>query len=133
MDETRRHVLAQRAERMRKNMTRAERMLWFSFLREYPISFVAQKVVGNYILDFYCRKTRLSIELDGDSHYTKAQQEYDTTRTTYLEMCEIKELRFTNTDIYENFEGVCEVIDREVWKRRNDVQESLFKQLLQKQ
>lgn len=132
MEETRRQLLARRAETMRKNMPWAERKLWFSFLREYPVSFVSQKVVGNYILDFYCRKARLSIELDGDTHYTKAQKEYDATRTTYLEMLEIKELRFTNTEVYENFEGICEVIDREVWSRRNDTQDSLFQKLLQK-
>ncbi len=119
MPTTRRKLLAQRAEDMRRNMTPAERRLWFSFLREYPVSFVAQKVIGNYIVDFYCRKARLSIELDGDSHIL--QVDYDQTRTTFLEMLEIKELRFTNNDIYENLEGVCEAIDKEVNLRRNDI------------
>lgn len=119
MPTTRRKLLAQRAEDMRRNMTPAERRLWFSFLREYPVSFVAQKVIGNYIVDFYCRKARLSIELDGDSH--TLQVDYDQTRTTFLEMLEIKELRFTNNDIYENLEGVCEAIDKEVNLRRNDI------------
>ncbi|BAK45959.1 endonuclease domain-containing protein [Eggerthella sp. YY7918] len=119
MPTTRRKILAQRAEDMRRNMTPAERRLWFSFLREYPVSFVAQKVIGNYIVDFYCRKARLSIELDGDSHIL--QVDYDQTRTSFLEMLEIKELRFTNNDIYENLEGVCEAIDKEVNLRRNDI------------
>lgn len=122
MNTTRRQILAQRADSMRKQMTYAERRLWLSFLREYPISFVAQKVIGNYIVDFYCRKARLSIELDGDSHTTKNQERYDQIRTTYLEMLEIKELRFTNTEVYENFEGVCEVIHTEVTSRRNDIE-----------
>lgn len=121
MNTTRRKILAQRADSMRKQMTYAERRLWLSFLREYPISFVAQKVIGNYIVDFYCRKARLSIELDGDSHTNRRQEEYDRVRTTYLEMLEIKELRFTNNDVYENFEGVCEVIHAEVTNRRNDI------------
>ncbi|WP_101721087.1 endonuclease domain-containing protein [Eggerthella timonensis] len=134
MNTTRRQLLAQRASSMRKQMTYAERRLWFSFLREYPTPFVAQKVIGSYILDFYCRKARLSIELDGDSHYTKSQKDYDRIRTTYLEMLEIKELRFTNTDVIENLEGVCEMIHAEVLNRRNDVQEyaDLFRQMKDK-
>ena len=131
MSITRRQTLAQRAAYMRTHMTYTERKLWLFFLQEYPMPFVAQKVVGNYIVDFYCRKVRLSIELDGDSHYTPRQKQYDQTRTTFLEMLEIKELRFTNTEVCENFSGVCELIDIEVNSRRNDVRsaQGSFKQL----
>ena len=132
MNQTRRQLLAQRAENMRKQMTPAERRLWFGFLREYPLPFVAQKVIGDYIVDFYCNRLRLSIEIDGDSHYWPGQEEYDQTRTTYLEMLEIKELRFTNNEIYENFEGVCEVIHAEIEKRRPDVHGSGFAALKNK-
>ncbi|OUO92357.1 hypothetical protein B5F40_00125 [Gordonibacter sp. An230] len=120
MNQARRQLLAQRAENMRKQMTSAEKMLWFRFLREYHISFVPQKVIGDFIVDFYCRRVRLSIEIDGESHYRKIQQQYDQARTLYLETLEIKELRFTNNEIYESFEGVCEVIHDEVEKRRTD-------------
>ena len=126
MNRSRRQLLAQRAETMRKNMPYAERRLWISFLREYPIPFVAQKVIGDYIVDFYCKRARLSIELDGDSHCTESQARYDRTRTMFLEMLEIKELRFANTDVYENLEGVCEAIHDEVEKRRNDTFSGLF-------
>ena len=105
---------------MRRYMTDAEKKLWLLFLREYQVPFVAQKVIGNYIVDFYCRKTRLSIELDGSQHYEPANLAYDLIRTSYLEMLEIKELRFPNTIVFENFEGVCEVIHNEVEARRND-------------
>lgn len=134
MNTTQRQILAQRADIMRKQMTYPERRLWLSFLREYPTPFVAQKVIGSYILDFYCRKARLSIELDGDSHYMKSQKDYDRIRTTYLGILEIKELRFTNTDVIENLEGVCEMIHAEVLNRRNDVQEyaDLFRQMKDK-
>lgn len=132
MDQTRRHVLAQRAKTMRQSMTPAERRLWFAFLREYPVSFVAQKVVGDYILDFYCRKVRLSIELDGDSHCDERQMRHDEIRTTFLSMMEIHELRFTNEEVYENLEGVCEAIHMEVQKRRNDVRSDLFATLKNK-
>lgn len=129
--ETRRQLLAQRAAYMRNHPTYAEKTLWFC-LREYPVSFVAQKVIGNYIVDFYCRKARLSIELDGDSHFTARQSEYDRTRTTFLETLEIKELRFTNTEIRENLAGVCELIDQEVNARRNDVrsEQASFQKLI---
>lgn len=132
MNQSRRQLLAQRAENMRKQMTPAERRLWLGFLREYPIPFVAQKVIGDYIVDFYCNRLRLSIEIDGDSHYWPGQEEYDQTRTTFLETLEIKELRFTNTEIYENFEGVCEVIHAEIEKRRPDVHGSGFATLKNK-
>lgn len=128
---TRRQELAQRANTMRNNQTYYERLLWLHFLRTYPISFVPQKVIGNYIVDFYCRKARLSIELDGDSHYSIRQREYDRVRTIFFEVLEIKELRFTNTEVVENFEGVCEAIHIEVQRRRNDVltQENCFQKL----
>lgn len=132
MEKTRRQWLAERALEMRRSMTYAEKKLWMHFLREYPVSFVAQKVIDPYILDFYCRKARLSIEIDGNTHFTAEQQQYDETRTIFLEMFEIKELRFTNTEVYENFEGVCEIIDREVMLRRNDLPSDNFKKLLQK-
>ena len=134
MDVERRRLLAQRAVSMRKNMPPAERLLWLSFLRDYPLSFVAQKVIGNYIVDFYCKKVRLSIELDGDTHYTPHQKRYDATRSTFLEMLEIKELRFTNTEVYENLEGVCEAIHNEAQSRLNNLEsgKDLFKKLISK-
>ena len=118
--ESRRKVLSERAQFMRKQMTNEERKLWFNFLREYPVHFTNQKVIGNYIVDFYCKQVRLSIELDGSQHYIKRHIEYDLARSTYLDICGIKELRFPNSDIWNNFEGVCEKIHNEVQKRRND-------------
>ena len=129
---TRRQELARHADYLRRNMTFCEKKLWFDFLAEHELSFRPQKVIGNYIVDFFCKKVRLSIELDGDSHYTPKAIEYDKVRTIFLETREIKELRFTNTEIVENFEGVCEFIDQEIRKRRNDIDESNFKDLLKK-
>ena len=129
---TRRQELARHADYLRRNMTFYEKKLWFEFLAEHEFSFRPQKVIGNYIVDFFCKKVRLSIELDGDSHYTPKAIEYDKVRTIFLETREIKELRLTNTEIIENFEGVCEFIDQEVRKRRNDIDESNFKDLLKR-
>ena len=69
------------AKELRKNMTPWEMKLWNWFLREYPIRFQRQKVIDNYIVDFYCAKARLVIELDGGGHYTDEQMQYDATRT----------------------------------------------------
>lgn len=63
----------------------------------------------------------MSIELDGSQHYEESQRKYDEVRTTYLEMKGIKELRFPNSYMWDNFEGVCECIHQEVQKRRNDL------------
>ena len=65
------------AKTLRKNMTPWERKLWYEFLRSYPVRFQRQKAIGNYIVDFYCAKAGLVIELDGGGHYTAEQMEKD--------------------------------------------------------
>ena len=102
------------AKELRKNMTPWEMKLWNWFLREYPIRFQRQKVIDNYIVDFYCAKARLVIELDGGGHYTDEQMQYDATRTRILEKYGLKVLRICNLEIDNNFYHVCEYIDREV-------------------
>jgi len=102
------------AKSLRKSMTPWERKLWYEFLRTYPIRFQRQKAVGNYILDFYCAKAGLALELDGGGHYTPEQSEKDRLRTEELESMNLKVLRLCNLDIDRNFGGVCEYIDRAV-------------------
>ncbi len=99
------------AKTLRKNMTLWERKLWYKFLRGYPIRFQRQKAIGNYIVDFYCAKAKLVIELDGGGHYTGNQQEKDKIRTNDLESMDLKIIRVCNLDIDRNFYGVCEYID----------------------
>lgn len=96
---------------LRKNMTPWERKLWYDYLRNYPIRFQRQKAIGNYIVDFYCAKIGLVIELDGGGHYTKEQSEKDTIRTKELESMKLTVIRICNLDIDRNFRGVCEYID----------------------
>jgi len=112
--------LVNNAQDLRYNMTLAERKLWFNFLRDYSLPFRQQKIVGPYIVDFFCNKVRLSIELDGSQHYEERNIKRDRLRTNYLEMLEIEELRFPNSYIWENFEGVCEAIHNAAQRRRND-------------
>ena len=70
-----------------------------------------QKVIGNYIVDFYCKKAKLVIELDGSQHYTEEISKYDEERTKYLEQYGLMVLRIPNIEIKRNFKGVCENIN----------------------
>ncbi len=99
------------AKTLRKNMTPWERKLWYDFLRSYPTRFQRQKAIGNYIVDFYCAKAGLVLELDGGGHYTTKQAEKDELRTKELEAMNLKVVRIYNLDIGRNFRGVCEYID----------------------
>jgi very-short-patch-repair endonuclease len=107
-------ALKPNAQGLRKNMTREERHLWYDFLKGYPIQFNRQKVIGNYIVDFYCDQAKIVIELDGSQHYEEQAQQHDAERTTFLNGLGLKVLRFTNMDVERNFQGVCEQIDRAV-------------------
>ena len=99
------------AKTLRNNMTPWERKLWYEFLRNYPIRFQRQKAIGNYIVDFYCAKVGLVIELDGGGHYTDEQVQKDNLRTKDLERMKLTVIRICNLDIDRNFRGVCEYID----------------------
>ena len=102
------------AKELRKTMTPWEIKLWTQFLRDYPIRFQRQKVIDNYIVDFYCAKAHIVIELDGGGHYTEEQIKYDEQRTIILKKYNIQVIRVCNIDIDNNFYNVCEYIDREV-------------------
>ncbi|MBQ2752180.1 MAG: endonuclease domain-containing protein [Oscillospiraceae bacterium] len=102
------------AKALRKNLTPWERKLWYNFLRGYPLRFQRQKVIGNYIADFYCAKAKLILELDGGGHYTIEQSQKDHLRTKELESMGLTVLRICNSDIDRNFNGVCEYIDLSV-------------------
>ena len=93
-------------------MTRQEKHLWYDFLRYYPVKIYKQRIIDNYIADFYCHSARLVIELDGSQHYTNQGKTHDAARTEILEKYGIYVLRFFNKDIDDNFDGVCQMIDR---------------------
>ena len=108
-----------RAQELRKNQTKEENHLWYDFLKTYPVQFRRQYPVGCFYADFYCYKAKLAIELDGSQHYEPENIIADQQRTAYFEKMGLHILRFTNTDIWKNFPGVCEMIDREVKRRIN--------------
>jgi len=99
------------SQELRKNMTKEERHLWYDFLKTYPVQFKRQHPIGIYIVDFYCWKAKLIIELDGSQHCAPDAVEYDRKRTHYLEEQGYCVLRYSNYDVQQNFRGVCENID----------------------
>ena len=106
-----------KARALRQNMTRQERHLWYDYLSSCPVRFHRQKQFGNYIVDFYCSKARLVIELDGGQHYEDRGIEYDKKRSEYLESLGLKVLRFSNLDVDRNFRGVCAEVKRVIEER----------------
>ena len=109
-----------KAKQLRKNMTPWERKLWYTFLNSYQIRFQRQKPIGEYIVDFYCAKAKLVIELDGSQHFDKKQIVQDNKRTKDLENMNLKVIRFSNYDIDKNFYEVCSQIDNIV-KKTNEM------------
>ena len=104
-------TLSKNAKNLRKNMTKEERHLWYDFLRNYPIRFLRQKVIDDYIVDFYCHDARLIIELDGSQHYEENAMIKDRIRTEIIEQRNFIVIRIPNNEINQNFRGVCEYID----------------------
>ncbi|MBQ8541431.1 MAG: endonuclease domain-containing protein [Clostridia bacterium] len=107
MNLTNNSSLTQNAQSLRKNMTKEERHLWYDFLKTLPVTFHRQKVIGSFIVDFYCASAKIVIELDGSQHYTDEGIKKDKERDKLLNSLDIKVLRYTNLDINKNFEGVC--------------------------
>jgi very-short-patch-repair endonuclease len=97
---------------LRNNMPKSEVLLWARLKNKqmHGERFLRQYSVDQYIIDFYCPRIKLAIEVDGDSHYTDGAQEYDKDRQNYIELLGIHFLRFMNTDICDNIDGVCQVI-----------------------
>ena len=95
---------------LRKNMTKEERRLWYESLRLSSVRFYRQKVFGQYILDFYCPKARLVVEVDGGQHTEPEAKAYDAERTAFLESYGLQVLRFSNYEVNCHFAEVCECI-----------------------
>ena len=108
------------AKALRKEMTKEEKHLWYDFLRDYPIRFSRQKVLGRYIADFYSAEINLVIELDGSQHYDQEGKAYDAERTDFLKEYGITVVRIMNSDINTNFRGACLHIDKIVKRMLKD-------------
>jgi very-short-patch-repair endonuclease len=103
------------SRRLRKEMTEAERVLWSRIrgrqLRGLQV--YRQKPIGRFVVDFYCPKAKLVIELDGGQHYTEELRAKDETRDRYMMTQGLKTLRFSDKEVFENLTGVLE----EIWNR----------------
>ena len=113
--------LVYNARKLRKEATKEERHLWYDFLRDYPNRFVRQKVIGKYILDFYCSEKKLAIEIDGSQHYDEKGRISDMDRTKNINEYGISVLRFTNGEINHQFEAVCIYIDEFIKSTDNSI------------
>ena len=98
------------SQHLRRNMTDAENRLWLKLRRKQlkGYTFYRQKIIGKYIVDFYCPKANLVIELDGGQHYSEIGQSKDKIRDDVLREMGIKVLRFSDRDVFENIGGVME-------------------------
>ena len=92
-------------------------MVTTSLLKNQSLTFNRQKVLRNYIVDFYCASAKLVIEIDGSQHYEDKGMKKDEFRTGVLEEYGLMVLRITNLQIRDNFRGVCEYIDMIVKER----------------
>ena len=108
--------LKQLSRQLRENMTDAERRLWAKIRMKQlkGCQFYRQKPIGDYIVDFFCPKAKLVIEIDGSHHLVGETIEYDRIRDDYLSSLGLRVLRFTNADVLTNIEGVLEKIMEEI-------------------
>ena len=105
------------ARRLRREMTPHERKLWYLFLRKYPVKIYKQRIIGRFVVDFYCASAKLVIELDGSQHFEAQGVAYDMERSAFLQALGLRVLRFTNRDVDRDFCGVCEQIDLVIQER----------------
>ena len=103
-------ILTPYSQKLRREMTKEEKHLWYDFLKALPFPVRRQKVFGNYILDFYIPQAKLVIELDGSQHYETSGIASDQERDLYLQNQGLQVLRYANSDINFNFSAVCEDI-----------------------
>ena len=100
------------SQHLRKHTTDAESLLWSKLRRKQlkGYQFYRQKIIGKYIVDFYCPKAHLMIELDGSQHYSEIGKKKDYIRDDALAKMGIKVLRFSDREIFKNVTGVMESI-----------------------
>ena len=112
--------LTANAKKLRKNMTKEERHLWYDCLKQLPVTVHRQKVLGHYIVDFYIASEKIVIELDGSQHYEPEHAERDKRRDAYLSDIGCRILRYSNADICFRFREVCD----DIWNHLSDVANS---------
>jgi very-short-patch-repair endonuclease len=108
--------LKQLSRQLRANMTDAERQLWskVKMRRLKGYQFYRQKPIGDYIVDFFCPKAKLVIEIDGSHHLVGETIDYDRIRDDYMSSLGLRVLRFANADVLTHTDSVVERIGKEI-------------------
>lgn len=116
----------EKAKALRNNMTGSELKLWEHLKgnKILGLRFRSQHPIDIFIADFYCHPIKLIIEIDGGTHTTKEQQEYDIGRTAELNYWEIEVIRFSNEEIEKDIYSVLEKIKRACLIRQSEIQKS---------
>ncbi|HEY4707427.1 MAG TPA: DUF559 domain-containing protein [Thermodesulfobacteriota bacterium] len=104
------------SQELRKNMTDAEKAIWSRIKRKQlnGLQIYRQRIIGNYIVDFYCPKAKLVIEIDGGQHYTDEGIEKDRTRDRYMAEQGLKVIRFSDSEVLKDIEAVLISISEEI-------------------
>lgn len=112
--------LTENSKKLRREMTKQERHLWYDFLKQLPITIHRQKTIGNYIVDFYVAEKRIAIEIDGEEHFSEERMKKDSLRTAELNKLGIRVIRYTNRDVTADFENVCDDIYAYIFLDKED-------------
>ncbi len=114
--------LKEKARELRNRPTPAEKRFW-NGLRKMPfyesLTFNRQKPIGNFIVDFYCHRIQLVVEIEGDSHGQVATQHKDIERTRFLQSQGLTVLRFSNSEVEKSLEAVMVEIERFIEKTKS--------------
>lgn len=119
MNKTYNPYLKSNSKCLRKNMTKEERHLWYDFLKSLSLNVHRQKIIGKYIVDFYIASKKVVIEIDGTQHFEKEGIISDNIRDEYFKSLNIQVLRYSNYDINNNFDSVCEDILKNIFDEHN--------------
>lgn len=102
---------------LKKNMTLEEELLWKKLRKDsLGARFRRQYGIGEYVVDFYCPKLKLVIEIDGEQHHSQEGLEYDNVREEYMKELGIKTIRFSNVEVRDDIESVVEEIKKVIKK-----------------
>ena len=104
------------SQKLRREMTKEERKLWYKFLKTLPLVVKRQKTIGRYIVDFCIDSAKIIIELYGSQHYTEEAETLDNDRDSYLKNLGYTVLRFTNLEVQQQFQAVCSEIEKKLFK-----------------
>ena len=113
--------LGENARALRRDMTDEEKKLWYSLLKRLPFAAKRQKILGNYIVDFYIPQTKTVIEVDGIQHEAREDRVLDIKRDEYLRSLGIRVLRYPNEAVNNRFNDVANDILEKLGVRASDL------------